>query len=370
MLKVKLEPGLRLGSETLYPVPFELIALLNAIDRHGSLLKAIAEAGVSYRRAWSLLGRWEAICGHKLAVLTRGHGTVLTLLGSRLARVDEWLAERLAERLPGLERDLNRHLDVPPEPGDAHMRVHASNDIALLKLKERLQGRLVLDLRFEGSLNSLDSLARGDCDIAGFHIPEPPELLGPLVAEFRDRLHGREHYIALLFARHQGLMVTKERRRSLRSLSDLAGGGVRFVNRERGSGTRLLFDALLQRDGVAAAAIAGYEHEEFTHMATAATVRAGMADAAFGIEAAARAHGLHFLQVVTEHYYLACRRKSPARVALDAIVAGARSPAFQRVVRQIGGYEMGASGRSVRLRDLFAAARNGARARSELRDRA
>jgi molybdate-binding protein len=250
------------------------------------------------------------------------------------------------------------------------VRVHASNDIALLKLKERLQGRLVMDVRFEGSLNSLDSLARGDCDIAGFHIPQPPELLGPLVAEFRERLDGREHFVALLFARHQGLMVASERRRNLRALSDLTRDGVRFVNRERGSGTRLLFDALLKRDALSPGAIAGYEHEEFTHMATAATVRAGMADAAFGIEAAARAHGLHFVQVVTENYYLACRRKSPVRVVLDAIVAGARSPAFQRIVRQIGGYEMTATGKSVRLRELFAAHRNGRRSPVALGDRA
>ncbi|HVO88883.1 MAG TPA: substrate-binding domain-containing protein [Casimicrobiaceae bacterium] len=62
-------------------------------------------------------------------------------------------------------------------------------------------------------------------------------------------------------------------------------------------------------------------------MATAATVRAGMAQAAFGIEAAARAHGLKFVQLVRENYYLACRRKSPARVVLDAITATAKSPA-------------------------------------------
>jgi molybdate-binding protein len=95
-----------------------------------------------------------------------------------------------------------------------------------------------------------------------------------------------------------------------------------------------------------------------------------MADAAFGIEAAARAHGLHFVQIVTENYYLACRRKSPVRVVLDAIVAGARSPAFQRIVRQIGGYEMTATGKTVRLRELFAAQRNGRRSPVALRDRA
>src|SRR5262252_5061972 len=149
MLKVKLEPGLRIGRDTLYTVPSELLLLLKAIHEHGSLLKAIEDIEVSYRHAWGLLGRWEAITGHKLAVFTRGHGTALTLFGARLAQAGEWLDERMTDALPALERDLVRHLDVPGEDEAARVRINASNDVALLKLKERLQSRMVLDLRFE-----------------------------------------------------------------------------------------------------------------------------------------------------------------------------------------------------------------------------
>ena len=99
---------------------------------------------------------------------------------------------------------------------------------------------------------------------------------------------------------------------------------LRFVNRERGSGTRLLFDALLASQRLKPSEIVGYDREEFTHMATAATVRAGMADVAFGIEAAARVHQLAFVGLVTERYYLACRRSAPARIAVDTMVATAR----------------------------------------------
>ena len=126
-------------------------------------------------------------------------------------------------------------------------------------------------------------------------------------------------YGALARLQHQGLIVAKGRVRGVRRLADLAKLGLRFVNRERGSGTRLLFDALLAAEGLTPARIKGYEHEEFTHMATAATVRAGMADAAFGIEAAARTHGLGFVPFVNEHYYLACARTTPARIAVDTM---------------------------------------------------
>jgi molybdate transport repressor ModE-like protein len=353
MLKVKLDANVQIGRDALYPVPPELLKLLRSIRQHGSLIHAIRDVGISYRHAWGLLGRWEAITGQKLAILTRGQGTGLTPFGARFAGVGDWLGPRINPRFDGLGDELARYLNVPADAGKQRVLVHASHDIALLKLRERLDRHLAVDLRFEGSLHSLDSLARGDCDIAGFHMPHPPALLGPLLAEFGARLNAREHYVVWLLSRYQGLMVAKTVTRRIRGLQDLVRLGLKVVNRERGSGTRLLFDALLGSEGLAAASIKGYDHEELTHMATAATVRAGMADAAFGIEAAARAHGLGFVRLVTEHYYLACRRKTPARIAVDTMVATAQSSAFARAVARIGGYDTKSAESRVQLRELF-----------------
>ena len=148
-------------------------------------------------------------------------------------------------------------------------------------------------------------------------------------------------------------MMTASNRRRIRNLADVARLRLRFVNRERGSGTRLLFDALLASQRLKPSEIVGYDREEFTHMATAATVRAGMADVAFGIEAAARAHQLAFVGLVTERYYLACRRSAPARIAVDTMVATARGDTFRRAIARVGGYDCVASGDRVHLADLF-----------------
>jgi putative molybdopterin biosynthesis protein len=353
MLKVKLDANVRIGRDALYPLPPELVELLRAIREHGSLIHAAREVDVSYRHAWGLLRRWEAITGHKLAVLTRGQGTGLTPLGARFADVQEWLRARVGRRFDDLDGELARYLDLPTESDKQRVQMHASSDIALLKLKERLDRQLAVDLHFEGDLDSLDSLARGDCHVAGFHVPYPPNLLGPLLTEYAARLNAREHYVARLFSRYQGIMVAKGTRRSVKGLRDLARSGLRFVNRERGSGTRLLFDTLLAREGLAPEAINGYEHEELTHMATAATVRAGTADTAFGIEAAARAHALGFVPIVTEHYYLACRRNAPARIAVDTMAATAQSRAFARAVARIGGYDTKSAGSGVAISELL-----------------
>ena len=351
ILKVKLDANVSIGRDTLYPVPRELVELLRSIRQHGSLVRAVREVKISYRHAWTI-GRWEAVTGHKLAVLTRGQGTGLTAFGARFAEIGDWLDANVNQRFDGLGDGLARYLDVASDASAQRVQMHASHDIALLKLKERLGRHLAVDLHFEGSLNSLDSLARGDCDIAGFHLPEPPTLLGPLLGEFDTRLNAREHYVGRP-SRHQGLMVGKGMTRRIRRVSDIAKLGLRFVNRERGSGTRLLFDALLASEGIVSARIKGYEHEEFTHMATAATVRTGMADVAFGIEAAARAHGLAFVPLVTEHYYLACRRNTPARIALDTMIATAKSTAFSRAVARIGGYDTKSTGTRVQLSGFF-----------------
>src|SRR5215472_7291526 len=115
MLKVKLDAGLHIGRDALYRVPPELLALLRSIRQHGSLIYATKDVGISYRHAWGLLGRWEAITGHKLAVLTRGQGTGLTPFGARFASVGDWLEPRVDAQFDGLSAELGRFLEVPAE---------------------------------------------------------------------------------------------------------------------------------------------------------------------------------------------------------------------------------------------------------------
>ena len=109
-------------------------------------------------------------------------------------------------------------------------------------------------------------------------------------------------------SRVQGLMVAPGNPKAVASVADLNRPGLRFVNRQRGSGTRTLLELLLARAGVDRARIAGFENEEFTHAAVAALVAGGVADVGFGVEAAAAQFRLGFVPVTTERYFLICRR--------------------------------------------------------------
>ncbi len=348
------EARMRMGRDHAYPVPLELEELLRAVRDHGSIVKAFEHLRISHQSALALIRRWEAITGHKLVVQQRGQGTDLTPFGMRLVKAREWLDKRLRKDFEQAAEELADFLAVDGEPARQHIVVHASHDLAVERMQAFAKPRIEIDLRTSGSIASLTALKRGKCDIAGFHLPEPAWTLGSGLDAFVELLNPREHAVVRLFGRQQGLMLRNDMRYRIKGVRDVVRLGLRIVNRERGSGTRLLFDALLAQEMIDPAQVAGYEREVTSHTDSARAIRGGDADAAFGIEAAARAQGLRFVPVIAESYFLACRRSDETSVALDTLAACVRSDAFAGVIRRIGGYDLAGSGYPVRLAELFA----------------
>ena len=322
-----------------------LLELLAGIRASGSIAGAAKTAGVSYRHAWGTLSRWEGLLGRKLATLERGRGAALAPLGEQLLEAESRIRRRIKPSLARLSTELNRELPAASQPVEAALRIVASHDLALLQLRDlALEKGLTLDLQVRGSSESLAAYARGDCDLAGFHL-----IAGRAELDLSQWLDPRRDALLRFAARRQGFMVRRGNPKRIRAIADLVRPAVRFVNRQVGSGTRLLFDRLLADAGVKARQIRGYAAEEYTHLAVAATVASGMADAAFGIEAAAARHHLDFVPVATEEYLLACRiarLKSKPVAALRRLMAGAE---FRRACAALAGYEISRAGKTVRL---------------------
>ena len=177
-----------------------------------------------------------------------------------------------------------------------------------------------VDLRYVSNQNSLVALAQGACDLSGVHIPRG-ELRAQSIKACRDWLDPREDRVISFVTREMGLMVKRDNPLKIGSLKDLVTSKARFVNRDHDSGTRALFDQLLAQQRISEAKINGAQQMEFTHAAVAAYVASGMADAAFGVEAAARQFGLDFVRLLTEDYFFVCRRAfletEPMRRILD-----------------------------------------------------
>ncbi len=194
-----------------------------------------------------------------------------------------------------------------------------------------------------GSLGGLVALRDGLCHLAGSHLLDPAT--GEYTLPYVDRvLGGADVAVVRLVHRDQGLIVAPGNPLGLAGIGDLARPGVRYVNRQRGAGTRVLLDHELGQRGIGPDAVDGYSREEPTHLAVAAAIAAGRGDAGLGILAAARAFGLDFVPVTREPYDLVVTAEALDSPRLAPLWALLHSDRFQQSVEELGGYsakEMG-----------------------------
>ena len=309
----------------------EFVPLLAAIATGGSLAAAARALDLSYRGAWGLVEAAERATGARFVVLERGRGARLTAAGERLVAAD--IAARLLLEAHGAALRIPGRAAAPHAAGGPRLHLAASHDMALADLREVWRTRHGIDIDFHGSAESLALYASGEADIAGFHVLPGDRLLLGMLRPTRD--------VLLRFLRRsQGLILPRGNPRRVRTLADVAGKRLRFVNRQPGSGTRLLLDQLLARGGLRASDVDGYSNEEFTHAAVAATVLAGKADAGVGLEAAAREFGLAFVPLVAEDYLFACRRRALRTPELTAFRVLLADAATRSAVARLAGYTL------------------------------
>ncbi|ROZ76589.1 substrate-binding domain-containing protein [Ramlibacter sp. WS9] len=342
------------GGPTLAP---RVIELLVGVHEQGSLASACQVLGVSYRHAWELVRQGEALFGKPLVLMERGKGSTLTSLGEKLVWADRRVTARLSPLLDSLASELGAEIGKLLSPMPELLRIHASHGFAIETLHGFLGAASVPnDLKYCGSLEALESLRNAGCDVAGFHVPLG-EFEAQAIAHYRPWLDARSQKIIHVASRHQGLMVAPGNPKKIYSLRDLKRPGVRFINRQAGSGTRFLLDMLLQKERIAPADIKGYEQCEFTHAAVAAFVASGMADAGYGVETPARRFKLGFIPGPTERYFLLCDDRSLAAPVVQQMLELLRGDAFKQAVDKLPGYEADDCGRVADLADVFPALR-------------
>ena len=271
----------------------------------------------------------------------RGAGVIMSMV-----RADGLLLiPRLSEGVDAgqsVEVELLRHADEV----ERTIVAIGSHDVVLDLLASELHRRepsLTLSSSNVGSLGGLMALARGEAHFAGSHLLDPctGEYNLPFVARHLD---GQSTVLVNLVGRTQGLIVPKGNPRSLAILADVARDGVTFVNRQRGSGTRVLFDYLLDRQGLARDKIRGYEREEYTHLAVAAAVSGGKADVGMGVLSAARALNADFVPLAQERYDLVFSREYFESELVAPLLELIRTEEFRSSVNALGGYDVSRMG--------------------------
>ncbi|MGX9365474.1 molybdopterin biosynthesis protein [Desulfoplanes sp. PS50] len=236
---------------------------------------------------------------------------------------------------------LTARLLVPRAELEQTLLVIGSHDNTVDLLANGLMGLedpLYLASSHVGSMGGLMALKSGSTMVAGAHLfdPETEDYNFPFIRKY---LPDMDLIVVNLAIRHQGFIVAPGNPMGIISIEDLVRQKARFVNRQRGAGTRILFDHALKQAGKSPADIVGYASEEFTHMALAANVLTGAADCGLGIFAAARALGLGFAPLARERYDLLIPKAHFDDPKIHTLLAMIRQDTIKEQIESLGGYE-------------------------------
>ncbi|OQY04193.1 MAG: molybdopterin biosynthesis protein [Desulfobacteraceae bacterium 4572_123] len=219
-------------------------------------------------------------------------------------------------------------------------------DVIADEIKAGGHGGVTLSSSHVGSMGGLMAIKKGVCHLAGSHLLDVED--GTYnISYIKKYLPGIKVKLVNLVDRDQGLIVAPGNPANIKGIEDLSREDIVFINRQAGSGTRILLDFQLDQLGIDPGAITGYENDEFTHMSVAVAVLSGTVNVGLGIYAAARALKLDFIPVVTERYDLVIPeiyfQTRNIQVLLDTI----NTARFKRRVEALGGYSTSRTGEIV-----------------------
>lgn len=277
--------------------------------------------------------------------LGRGAGNITTLTRAQAIT-------RIPAEVEGVAEGslVPAELTVSEEALDRLLVCVGSHDNTLDALADELMGRddpYQLVSTHVGSMGGITALSSGSCHMAGMHLLD--EASGDFNFAFLDKfLPGGGVTLFNLAIRRQGLIVPKGNPKGISGVESLRNKAVRYINRQRGAGTRILFDRHLRQAGMTPADVTGYGKEETTHMAVAVNVLTGAADCGMGIFAAARALNLDFVPLARERYDLAVPDRFLDDPRILAVLELLRNDAFKKRIEALGGYETPLTGQIMR----------------------
>lgn len=274
-------------------------------------------------------GKWVAIA------LPRGAGNV-----SSLGKADGYIL--VPRDVIELERGAKVEVNLlrRKEELEGTLLFIGSHDLTLDLISDEIS-KLYPEFRFAsihvGSLGGLFALKNREAHVSGVHLFD--ENSGKYNIPFIEKhLAGEDVEVIEFIYREQGLILRPGNPKGIKGLKDLLREDVIFVNRQRGSGTRILFDYLLKREGVSPSAIRGYNDEEFTHLGVALRVASGNADVGIGIYSAAKIMGLEFVPLFEEKYDLVTLKEHLSLPQFKALLNILDMPSFRSRVLSLGGY--------------------------------
>ena len=328
---VHLDYAIRPGHQAVDGLSHPLFELLAAIRSHGSLQRAAASVGASYRQVWSALKRWEAEFGRPLVAWDQGNPVQLTPHALALLDHERLLRARFAPQLGALRAELERLFERAAGDELAVLELPAVADPALDLLREAARERhgLHLALRDASSLDALRALVEGRAALAAFTLPEPGD--DPAFDTAHRALAGGRFAPLVALRRTLGFILAGE---APAEVAALASAGARFAAPAPGSASDAVWQRLCRGSGIATPrpVLADAAHD-----AIATAVGAGFADIGFGSEAAAAAAELGFVPLAHEHLLLAAAADAAPAAALVALREAVADAGWRQAAAALGG---------------------------------
>jgi len=253
----------------------------------------------------------------------------------------------ISELSEGLDRNSSVEVVLLNENADYEqtLLLNGSNDMILDIIKNELAIKGVdLVVKSTGSLGGLTSLNRKECHLSTAHLlnPETGEYNFSYVERY---LKNQKVKLINIAYRQQGMILQKGNPKGIKDIKDLETKNVTFINRQRGAGTRVLFDYLLEKNEISKYRISGYNREEFTHMTLASEINSGSTDVGIGIQSAANAFDLDFIPVAEERYDLIIPENLMSDDRIIRILEVIRSETFKKQVEVLKGYDLSLTGK-------------------------
>ena len=213
------------------------------------------------------------------------------------------------------------------------------------KILVQRNSKYILSSAHVGSMGGIQAIRRGEAHLAGIHLLNEKD--GSYNQSFVTKYfpNGEASLIECV-GRTQGIMVAKKNPKKIIGISSLCAPDIRYINRQKGSGTRILFDYLCKKEGIATDSINGYPHEEFTHNDVAKLIAKGEADAGMGVHAAAQLYDLDFIPIYNEQYDLLIPDAMKNHPGIIEIIDILKSTEFAEKAAMLGGYTLNKPGLS------------------------
>jgi putative molybdopterin biosynthesis protein len=316
--------------------------LLLLIDKCGSILCAARSLGLAYSRAWERISRVEKLLGEKIVEVQRG--------GRRGggARLTDRGKELLAVFLEAYRRVHGEPPSLPAQqalPGGSVVVYAGSHDVALSHLVGLARDvNVLVETHWIGSVRGLAALVLGEADLAGLHVYDPAS--GEYnIGLVRSLAKGLDIVLVKGYQRLQGF-ITRRSMELDELVKGLLEGRLTLINREQGSGTRILLEYFLKKWAEEHGArfdpsrVKGWTREARTHVEVAEAVARGEADVGLGIQCVAEAYGLRFVPVAWERFDVATTRQALGRDGVRLFLEKLCSEEFKKVLQSLWGYRV------------------------------